>query len=144
MSRDYLGVDEQDRARSIMPTLSERVANLEKLVLREEIEKSLHAAQSPAAQALSGWDQPPESPTAFEDVIAHIQSSTDRVMGNVHNLEDVANRVMGNLPEGEGVNMTMGASAVPDGSLDHTYTAFGFLEQAITRLHNVTIRFERL
>lgn len=87
-------------------------------------------------------DQTQPEHSAFEDVIQRIYNASERVLTTARTLEIIGDRILGALPEtADGSN---GVEARPDGTLDHTYQALNVLDNALTRLHFVTVRLERI
>jgi hypothetical protein len=137
-------MDHEDR------TLTERVAKLEAIVLdrgepmqdegdvrvvsREEAQKAWNLRGSIAAERV-------HEPTALEEIINRIQAATGRVHNSAGKLEEIGERIMGSLPQGEGCG---GDESKIDGTLDHTFRTLNGLDVALSRLEAAALRLERI
>lgn len=134
------------------PTILERVERIEKFIEGEQVYAKQQAdpyiadfdakigrnfRDTPGkAAAASGCEQ-----TALEAIINRIQGSTDYVRMIAGKIEEIGERVMGQLPS-EPVQSMDAVNVNPDGTLDHTHIALSGLDQALARLHVAALRLE--
>lgn len=131
-------------------TLSQRVQRLEGIMgLDAPSTENLEAAGQKripfpdVEEIYSANQKSPTSPTAFEEVINRIQNCTDRVCRTAGKLEDIGNRIMGQLPE-EAMRGATACDVNPDGTLDHTFLALNWLDSSLARLEGAALRLERV
>jgi hypothetical protein len=148
MNERDMGEVREDCAKQQDLTLTERVGRIEGFLHAElgvepwGVTKHVTSRMDRVDAHMERATRAPEQ-TAFEEIINRIQGGTDRVCMIADRLEKIGNRVFGPLNEiaGDGSD---GAEKIADGTLDHTFLALNWLDQALSRLQSAATRLERV
>lgn len=137
--------------RDNQPTLTERVAKLEAVILdrgephfvgrqfnaEEELREAVDRQRIIEGEGCGKF----EPASSFEEIMNRVQGCTDRVCATASKLETIGDRIFGIRPES---NEGTQKAASPEGMFEHTLLALDWLDESIMRLQRAAGRIERV